>query len=92
MGRPTIFRQKLADEICIHIASGGSLRAYCAMEGKPHFSTVYIWLEKDDLFPDAYARAREVQAHNDADRMNEIVELLQAGRIAPDVARVWPIA
>ena len=34
-GRPTIYTEELAGEICTHIAGGKSLRSFCAQEGKP---------------------------------------------------------
>lgn len=87
-GRPSTFTPEIGDEICKWLANGGSLRAWCLQEGKPDYSTVYDWLEREEGFADNYARARERQAHNDGDRMNAIADQLQAGEIAPDVARV----
>lgn len=87
-GRATTYTDEIGLEICHHIANGGSLREWCAMDGKPHFSTVYDWLECQPGFADEYARARERQAHNDGDRMNAIAGQLERGEIAPDVARV----
>lgn len=88
MARPTLFTQDLADDICEHLADGGSLRSWCREPGHPTFHAVYDWLAKCPAFADAYARARERQAHNDADRMSELVEAVMAGVLAPDVARV----
>jgi hypothetical protein len=48
---------------------GESLRAICAEAGKPHFSTVMQWVVDDrDGFQAKYRCAREVQAHNLAER------------------------
>jgi hypothetical protein len=88
MPRELQYKPEIAEELCDWLANGGSLRAWCAQEGKPTFSTIYKWLEREEAFADAYARARERQAHNDGDRMNEIASKLEAGEIAPDVARV----
>ncbi len=87
-GRPSVYTEEMALDICDHLANGGSLRAWCAMDGHPTFSTVYKWLEEREAFSDAYARARERQAHNDGDRMNEVALKLERGEMAPDVARV----
>jgi hypothetical protein len=87
-GRPSSFTAEIGHVICTHLANGGSLREWCAIEGNPHFSTVYDWLEREEGFADAYARAREVQAHNDGDRMNQIVQKLERGTIDPNAARV----
>jgi hypothetical protein len=48
-----------ADEIIAWISSGQTLREYSRQEGKPHFNTVYDWLEKDEDFAMRFARARE---------------------------------
>lgn len=49
----------LKDEICEWIAAGKTLRDYCRQEGKPHWRTVYDWLEKDEAFAARFGRARE---------------------------------
>lgn len=87
-GRPTLYSQEHANDICEWLADGGSLRDWCRQEGKPSFGSVYRWLEEHESFRNEYARAREVQAHNDGDRVNAIVVALEAGALAPDVARV----
>lgn len=48
-----------AEEIIAWISSGQTLREYSRQEGKPHFNTVYDWLEKDEDFAMRFARARE---------------------------------
>lgn len=88
MGRQSTFTEQGGQEICDHISNGGSLRSYVEQEGKPAFNTVYKWLGEHEAFAEAYARAREVQAHADADKINRLQEQLEAGMIAPDVARV----
>jgi hypothetical protein len=69
VGRPSIYTAELADEICLRIAEGESLRTICAEAGKPNFSTVMQWVIEDrGGFHAMYRRAREVQAHNLAER------------------------
>lgn len=87
-GRPCEFTPERALEICDWLANGKSLASYCEVEGNPSHASIYRWLEKDECFRAEYMRARETQAHHDADKLNRISELLQAGLIAPDVARV----
>jgi hypothetical protein len=87
-GRKTTYTDETAAEICEWLANGGSLRAWCAKEDNPTFSTVYKWLEQQESFADGYARARERQAHNDADQLNELTEEVKAGRLDPNAARV----
>ena len=50
----------IKDEICLRIADGETLRSICREEGKPHFTTVYDWLQQDEDFALRFARAREV--------------------------------
>jgi hypothetical protein len=75
-GRPTLYSQQLADEICDWIASGKSLRSFCAQDGKPTMQCVMAWLFKDKHpgFIDQYARAREAQAEVHADEINDIAD------------------
>ncbi len=87
-GRPSSYSEAWAQEICDWLADGGSLREWCSQEGHPSFASVYRWIDSIEGFRDDYARARELQAHNDGDRMNEIALKLAKGEIAPDVARV----
>lgn len=88
MARPSDYSEAIANEICEWLADGNSLRTYCHMEGKPGYSTVFQWLDKCEAFAANYARARQTQAHNDADHMQAIVKDLERGKIASDVARV----
>lgn len=63
IGRPSLYRQDIADKICQRLASGESLRKICRDEDMPTESTVRQWA-LDDVhgFYAQYARAREVQA------------------------------
>lgn len=49
---------------------------------------VYRWLEQQEGFREAYALAREVQAHADAEQLNSLAEDARLGRIEPNAARV----
>lgn len=49
---------------------------------------IYRWLEQQEGFREAYARAREVQAHADAEDINQTADDVKRGVIAPDVGRV----
>lgn len=61
-GRPTIYTEQLADEICLRIAQGQSLRRICFDAHMPDQTTVYDWINKNGGFSQKYARAREDQA------------------------------
>jgi hypothetical protein len=68
-GRSGLYTPELADEICRRLAEDESLRTICAEAGKPHFSTAMQWVMDDRGGLHAmYRRAREVQAHNLAER------------------------
>ncbi len=43
-GRPSLYTDKLAAEICRRLAEGESLRAICADKAMPGISTVMGWL------------------------------------------------
>lgn len=51
--------QDKADEIIAWISAGKTLREWCR-DNEIHYSTVYLWLEKDEDFAQRFGRAREV--------------------------------
>lgn len=74
MGRPTIYTDELAAEICRRIVEGESLTRICKDEGMPNVSSVYLWLFKNKDFSNQYARAREDQADTYSDQIVDIGE------------------
>lgn len=82
MGRPSIYSDKLANDICIRIALGESLRKICMEEGMPAQSSVYEWLLRYPDFSEKYVRARELQAETQFDELVDIVDQ------HPDLAHV----
>lgn len=58
-GRPSIFTQAIADEICERIAEGEPLRQICRDERMPSWQTVYRWKAEDEEFSRRIAGARE---------------------------------
>lgn len=58
MGRVSTFTQEVADAICERLAMGEPLRAICRDEGMPAWRTVYDWMEANEAFAAAIARAR----------------------------------
>ncbi len=75
-GRPTVYTEELALEICVRLAVGESLVQICKEDKTPAYATVMRWLFEsyppDDRradFRERYARAREVQAETYADQM-----------------------
>lgn len=60
-GRPVEeIPQGIADEAVAWLSEGKTLREFCRQEGKPHYSTVYDWMDKDSEFAQRIARAREI--------------------------------
>jgi phosphohistidine swiveling domain-containing protein len=83
MGRPPEpVPQGIADQVVDWISEGKTLREFCRQDGKPHYSTVYDWIEKDEDFSQRFARARligeevihqQCLAISDTQMMGEIV-------------------
>lgn len=73
-GRPSSYNTKVADQICGHIASGKSLRSFCAIKGSPNRATIWRWLETRQDFRIRYARAREDQVEAFVDGLLEICD------------------
>lgn len=74
IGRPSVYSDELADTICERIAMGESLRSICRDESTPAMSTVFKWLNENQVFSDQYARAREEQAETLADEIVDIAD------------------
>lgn len=74
VGRPSIFTEAIADEICERIADGESLRSICTDANMPAKSTVFKWLANNAAFADQYARAREAQADSLTDDILPIAD------------------
>lgn len=74
IGRPSIFTEALADEICERLSDGQSLREICRSDDMPAKSTVCKWLALNPAFADQYARAREIQAEALVEESLEIAD------------------
>lgn len=70
------------------IAAGESVRQICREPGMPERTTVRVWLLNDPEFSAIHARARELQAEVQAERMEDVEEDVLAGKIDPNAARV----
>lgn len=53
-------RAEQCEALCSWVAKGKSVRSYCARPNTPSMRTVYVWLEKDIVFADAFRRAKAV--------------------------------
>ena len=75
MARPSDYTDKLAEDICVDLMQGKSLRACCEVEGRPHYITVLRWVHEDrGGFATKYAQAREAQAGFYAEEQIEIAD------------------
>lgn len=74
VGRPTVYTEALALDICERIASGQALVRICRDETMPGITTVYRWLIEREEFRDMYTRAREDQADTLADEIQTIAD------------------
>lgn len=83
MGRPTLFTDELALEICERIANGRSLRSVCLDKDMPAMSTVMDWLNNNDDFSEQYRRACEDRETTHFEEMLTI-----ADEVLPETAEV----
>ena len=74
MGRPSIYNEDVAAEICVRLSNGESLRQICRDDHMPSQTQVYVWLSAKKDFADNYARAREDQADTLADEILSIAD------------------
>ncbi len=90
LGRPTIFTQELADEICFQLAQGKSLRTVCKMEGMPPGETIFRWFREKPSFCEQYAKAKQEATDALAEEIQDISdEALEGIQGSPsDSARV----
>jgi hypothetical protein len=79
----------VAARIFERLANGESLLAICRDPAMPGRTTVLGWIERDEAFAAAYARARDHQADALDDEMAEVMSDVKAGRMDPAAARVW---
>lgn len=86
MGRPTLYTDEMADEICERLACGESLRVMCRDDERlPCERTVYRWLIANEDFCQKYTRAREFQAEP---HLEDIIEIADNPLLEPNDKRV----
>lgn len=74
MGRPSIYTDELANDICTRLGLGESLRKICLDEDMPSLRSVMGWLTTKPDFLQQYTRAREIQAETQFDQLIDIVD------------------
>jgi len=74
-GRPSVYSQEVAEEICQRITEGESLTRICKDEHLPAKSTVLKWARDDKAgFSTIYAHARELQLDVRQDEIFDIAD------------------
>lgn len=61
LGRPSIYTEELAQEICKKLSLGASLRKICEEEGAPDLATVLRWVISRPDFCEQYRKAQEAK-------------------------------
>jgi hypothetical protein len=74
-GRPTVYTEDLAAEICDAVALGFPLQDLCEQRSHwPERATIYRWADERADFRQRFDRARELKAHLFVDEMPSIAE------------------
>ncbi len=75
-GRPSIYTEDLAKDICDKIASSSKgLKKLCAENPHwPNKDTIFTWLKNNPAFADQYARAKRCQIEALIDEIIEIAD------------------
>lgn len=74
-GRPSLYSEAVAAEICARLAEGEGLRSVCRGDSMPAPSTVIGWaLENREGFSERYAKAKDVATHLMAEELLEIAD------------------
>jgi hypothetical protein len=77
IGRPSIYTKQIRDEICNRLALGESIRHITKDKHMPSSATIFNWLLDADKRPflEQYATARNIQAENMFEELNELADL-----------------
>lgn len=87
-GRPSLYSDAMGKEICDLVASGSNLTRISKIQRFPSVGTLFGWLTDHPEFSERYACARELRADARADRIDEICEKLEKGKLEANTARV----
>jgi hypothetical protein len=66
-GRPSVYSEQLASEICRELANGKPMARICDRDDMPSYTTVKRWENENDEFRAISARARQDGTHFLAD-------------------------
>lgn len=87
IGRPSKYTEELANEICIRLIAGESLRQVCSDPEMPDRQTILNWAYDNDTFSAKYARARMLQADAQFDDMQAVEARVLDGELEPNAGR-----
>jgi hypothetical protein len=73
-GRPSVYTDDLAADICIRIGDGQSVREIGRAGDMPDARTIFRWLAGNDIFRQQYVLACEARALRMADEINDIAD------------------
>ena len=73
-GRPTLYTEELASEICAELALGKSIRTVCHPEHMPSVATIFNWFSKHPTFLEQYTRAKQESADAMAEDVLDIAD------------------
>jgi hypothetical protein len=80
-GRPSLYSDEVAAEICYRLSKGESLLAICQDEHLPDESTVRMWAVDDyNGFYTKYARARDIGLEHHADLILKLADEIRPGQ------------
>lgn len=81
-------RDEIVQTILERVAEGEYIADICAEPGMPNPKTVWKWIDGDEELTRQRLRARARSAAVEERRVSEIAAKLEAGEMAPEVARV----
>jgi len=78
-GRPTIYTDELAIEICDRFSKGELILTICEDEHMPTSATIYDWADKDsprfiESFSEMFLRAKLKAGHSHADKSLNVLD------------------
>jgi hypothetical protein len=91
-GRPSLYTEELADELCVRIARRERLSTILADPHMPCQDTIYHWRQTKPGFSEKLARAREIRGEMRVAMVDDLVADVLAGKLDPNVGRVAIIA
>ena len=87
IGRPSMYSDELAHDICCMVAAGEDVKSVCVHFGIG-LSTLHDWREKFPGFSESYMRARALSGEASEARIQAIMDEARTGKIDANTARV----